>query len=315
MKILKRGIAITSIIMAMVLFTGCSIGETWDVLWGHNETESTTEASTTYDPDAIKVDESVSAPKFSQNLGDSKTYAINDKAEELKVEADKEAEGEVTYQWYVNTVDSNGGGEQIAGATAAAYTPDTSKDGRFYYFVVATHTVDKKMNLSTSEIAEIIVDPDQEPAKEKEPEAPKKGWVEVKKGWVYYNDDGKRIKNKTVEIEGKKYNFDDKGLMRTGWYEGKKNWLYFGEDGAMKTGEFIEDGGKRYYLDDKGRMKKEAWVEGEGGKWYYATAEGALATGWNELKGDWYYFSPEGVMRYDTEIEGKWLNPDGKLAH
>ena len=97
MKI-KRVITITSLIVAMTLFTGCSIGETWDVLWGHNDANSEVGTSTTYDPDAVKVDESVSAPKFTQDLEGSKTYAINDKAEELKVEASPEAEGTITYQ-------------------------------------------------------------------------------------------------------------------------------------------------------------------------------------------------------------------------
>ena len=316
MKRLKRVIAVVSLIMAMTLFTGCSVGETWDLLWGHNNADETATSGMTFDPNAVKVDESVSAPVFTKNLEGSRTYAIGDPAEELQVEAAQEAEGVITYQWYVNTVDSNGGGEKIIGATAEAYAPDTQKEGRFYYFVVATHTIDKKINLSTSAIAEIIIDPNQEPAEAVAAEEPQKGWVETDKGWYYYGEDGQPIKNKSsVEIEGKIYNFNEEGLMRTGWYEGKKDWYYLGKDGAMIAESFIEDGGKRYYLDGKGRMKRDAWVEGDKGKWYYAQDNGSLAVGWTELKGDWYYFNPDGVMRYDVEIDGKWLNPDGRLAH
>ena len=318
MRMLKRGIAVASLIMAMTLFTGCSVGETWDLLWGHNNADETATSDMTFDPNAIKVDESVSAPVFTMNLEGSRTYAIGDIAEELKVEAAQESEGVITYQWYVNTVDSNGGGEKLIGATTDAYSPDTNTEGRFYYFVVATHTIDNKINLSTSAIAEIIIDPNQAPAEAAASEEPQQGWVETDIGWYYYGEDGQPIKNKSsVEIEGKIYNFDEEGLMRTGWYEGKKDWYYLGEDGAMVADGFIEDGGKRYYLNEEGKMATSRWVEeGENkNRWFYAQEDGSLAVGWTELLGDWYYFNPDGVMRYDVEIDGKWLNPDGRLAH
>lgn len=314
MKMLKKGIIVLSLAAATMLFSGCSVSETWDVLWGHNEKTDTTTPSTTYDPNAVKVDESVAAPKFTTDLEGSKTYAINDKAKELKVEAAQEAEGEITYQWYVNTVDSNGGGEQVVGATSDTYTPDTSKEGRFYYFVVATHTIDKKINLSTSAIAEIIIDPDQEPAKEEEEKEVKKGWVEEKNGWLYYDKDGKAIKGKVGEIEGKKYNFNDKGIMQTGWFKGGKNWYYFGEDGSMKVSTIITDDGKRYMVDKNGKMRMSDWIESDG-HWVYATEDGSFAVEWYEVDGDWYYFNEDGIMQSNTSVGGKWLNPDGKLAH
>ena len=314
MKMLKRGTIVLGLMVATTLFSGCSIGETWDVLWGHNDTEEATIPATAYDPDAVQVDESVSAPKFTQDLEGSQKYAINDKAEELRVEAAEEAEGEVTYQWYVNTVDSNGGGEQVVGATTNTYTPDTSKEGRSYYFVVATHAIGKKINLSTSKVAEIIIDPDQEPAQEKEEEKPKKGWIETENGWTYYENDGNMAKNKAVEVEGKKYYFSDEGIMQTGWVKPKVNWYYFGEDGAMWTSTFIEDGGKKYCVDQDGKMRTSAWIE-DNGQWLYATEDGSLAVGWVELKGDWYSFTADGVMRSNVAFEGKWLNPDGRLAH
>ena len=319
MKMLKKVIIVVSLMIATTLFTGCSIGETWDLLWGHNDKDAPVAPASTYDPNAVKVDESVSAPRFTQDLEGSRSYAVNDKAEELRVEAAEEAEGVVTYQWYVNTVDSNGGGEPIVGATTNIYTPDTSKEGRLYYFVVATHEIDKKINLSTSAIAEVFVDPEQEPAPEEveagEEEA-KKGWVETEKGWRYYDDNGELVKSKTMEVDGKKYRFTKKGYMLTGWYEGKKGWYFFGDDGAMVTSTFIEDGGKNYHLAKNGIMSASKWLEGSGSNtWYYATEDGSLAVGWIEIEGDWYSFTSEGVMRYDEGFDGKWLNPDGKLAH
>ena len=326
---MKKIIILLSLVGLMTLFSGCSIKETWDVLWGHNEKkDEQTDVQTTYDPNAIQVDESVTAPKFTKDLEGSRTYAVNEEAKPIEVEAAEEAEGEVTYQWYVNTVDSNGGGEQIIGATENAYIPDTSKDGRFYYFAVATHTVDNKMNLSTSKIMEIIVDPEALPAEEAKKQPgwveteeghiyndeegkPKKGWIQDGDKWYFTGEDG-LMKTGWVQDDNKWYVLGEKGDMQTGWYKDDDKWYYLGDNGIMQTG-FVVDGGKKYCLTQDGIMKTSAWTEHDN-KWFYSKEDGSLAIGWEELKGSWYYFSPEGVMRYDTEIEGKWLNPDGRLA-
>ena len=42
--------------------------------------------------------------------------------------------GTATYQWYSNSSDSNTGGNQIAGATAANYTPPAFNAVGTYYF-------------------------------------------------------------------------------------------------------------------------------------------------------------------------------------
>lgn len=331
MKSIKKGIIVVSIVVAMSMLSGCSIGETWDVLWGHNEVSSEDGVTpvVTYDPTAVTVDESVSAPKFTTDLDSTVTYAPNEEAADLVVETSEEAEGEVTYQWYKNSVDSNGGGEQINGATSNTYKPDTSNEGRTYYFVVATHTVDNKINLATSMLAEVIVDPDALPSVQalKQP-----GWVETENGWIFNNEEGQpqtgwiqdgdnwhfmgedgMMKTGWIEDGGNWYLLSDNGIMQKGWYQGDDKWYFFGNDGILKTG-MVTDGDKKYSFNSDGTLKKSDWTQADG-KWYYSTADGSLAVGWEEISGSWYYFSPEGVMRYDTEIEGKWLNPDGKLAH
>ena len=310
MKMLKRGIVIAGLMVASILFSGCSIKETWDILWGHNKTESegTDVPVEPLDPNAVQVDESVSAPIFTQDLEGSEVYAVNEPANELWVEAAEEAEGVVTYQWYVNTVDSNGGGEQINGATESTFTPDTSEAGRYYYFVVATHTVDKKMNLSTSSVAGIIVDADKVP----EEEEVLIGWVETEAGWSYYNEGGEAMVSAFVEDGGKKYYMNDQGLMATAWVETGDGWYYFDNAGVEQTGFVVVDG-KKYCFAIDGKMRESAWIENDG-RWFYATANGALAIEWEQIDGAWYYFNPEGVMRYDTEIDGRWLNPNGKMA-
>jgi hypothetical protein len=44
--------------------------------------------------------------------------------------------GEITYQWYSNTIDSVGGATAITGATGKTYTPDATNYGSYYYYVV-----------------------------------------------------------------------------------------------------------------------------------------------------------------------------------
>ena len=55
-------------------------------------------------------------------------------ADALTVEATV-SEGTLSYQWYRNNVDSNGGGTAIDGATEATYTPPTTESGTIYYYV------------------------------------------------------------------------------------------------------------------------------------------------------------------------------------
>jgi len=309
---MKKGIITAMILGSVTLLSGCSVKETWDILWGADkkgtESGSGTEEET-FDPDAVQVDASVEAPKFETNLKGSAVYAVGDKAKALKVEATVKGDGEITYQWYVNTVESNGGGTKIKGATDKKYTPDTSKEGYYYYFVVATNTVDKKINLTTSKLKEIHVDPELEPTPD---DGEKKGWIQDKTGWYYLDKNGEKIKSKLKAIDDVKYYFNKKGYMVTGWQEIKKKWYYFNEDGSMATG-FITVDGKKYFMNNKGIMHT-GWLDGEG-SWFFAKDDGPLAVSeWIQIDGAWYYFNEDGVMLSNCSVNGKWLNPDGKLA-
>jgi O-glycosyl hydrolase len=48
--------------------------------------------------------------------------------------------GTLSYQWYKSEEDENDGGEIIAGATLAAYTPQITAVGTYYFYVVVTNT-------------------------------------------------------------------------------------------------------------------------------------------------------------------------------
>jgi glucan-binding YG repeat protein len=312
MKKMKKGIFLAFVLASVTLLSGCSVKETWDILWGSDKENDADkpEEKKEEDPNAIEVDDSIEAPTFKADLKGSSTYAVGDKAKELKVEAEVKGEGKITYQWYVNTVDSNGGGTQVEGATSNKYTPDTSKDGYYYYFVVATNTIDQKKNLATSKITEVHIDPELEPAPE-EGEL-KKGWGKDKNGWYFVDNDGNKVINKAQKIEKVTYLFDKKGYLKTGWQQIKEKWYYYSKEAKLVTG-FYEEDGKRYFLGKNGAMVT-GWVE-SGKYWLYADDKGVIQVDeWVQVDGAWYYFNNDGIMVTNEEVDGKWLNPDGKLA-
>ncbi len=141
-------------------FTASSFTSAWKELLGKTEQQSMSdkEMQELKDQKVIRtVDESLAAPEFTVNLGDSYTYQVGAGAEALIVEATA-AEGTVTYQWYSSTANMNGGGKAIEGATEAVYTPDTSEKGTRYYFCVATTTVDDRIRESTSLVSSVTVE-------------------------------------------------------------------------------------------------------------------------------------------------------------
>jgi hypothetical protein len=58
----------------------------------------------------------------------------------LSVTAGVSDGGDITYQWYSNTSNSNTGGTIIGGATTASYTPPVTTAGTTYYYVEVTNT-------------------------------------------------------------------------------------------------------------------------------------------------------------------------------
>ena len=66
----------------------------------------------------------------------SMDYDTSETIQPLKVVVDKKDEGQLSYQWYSNTVNSYEGATLIQGATSDSYTPE-GKDQ--YYFVVVTN--------------------------------------------------------------------------------------------------------------------------------------------------------------------------------
>lgn len=84
----------------------------------------------------------VNAPLFTQQPEDCTYAGLGTQAGALSVDTTVTGAyvGQVTYQWYKNTVASTAGGQAIEGQTGASFVPPTTDLGRVFYYCVATHT-------------------------------------------------------------------------------------------------------------------------------------------------------------------------------
>ena len=150
---------------------------------------------------AFSFNTDIQAPAFKGELSGPTDVAVNGKAT-LSAKATASDGGKISYQWYSNNVDSNGGGTKISGATSADYTPDTSAGGTTYYYVVAINTVNGQVNETTSSTHSVTV------------------WANMywqrnadNGGYQYLNhDDGTYPSKTSMEIDGVTYTFNDSGF-------------------------------------------------------------------------------------------------------
>ncbi|MBJ7961634.1 cell wall-binding protein [Bacillus cereus group sp. N28] len=99
------------------------------------------------------------------------------------------------------------------------------------------------------------------------------------------------------------------------WYPGKENERQKYDKIEMIKNE--KDPTKYSAKDSSGNVIKNSWVNREN-QYFFADAEGALLTGWQDIKGKTYYFHPtDGYMVTvnGSEIDGKYynFNDDGSL--
>ena len=126
--------------------------------------------------------------------------------------------------------------------------------------------------------------------------------------WFYFKSNGKKqTDNLNKKINGKKYGFDDRGVMTYEWTiatgsgASVSDWKYFNspEDGARATKGWFkvvapaEDNDNVFSSTyDKTFAPKDAEDENE--RWYYAGSQGELAEGEiKKIKGKYYGFRPE----------------------
>ena len=126
-------------------------------------------------------------------------------------------------------------------------------------------------------------------------------------GKRYYNDDTDKKVVKEKSINGRKYGFDDRGVMVYTWTittnstetASAANWKYFNspEDGARVTKGWFKvvapiDEDNSFV--DYGTGFADTDAEDEKERWYYADGDGNLAEGQiKKVKGKYYGFRPE----------------------
>ena len=111
----------------------------------------------TFTPDAPVVD--ADTPTNIKLVSDE--YKIGDKATALDGKATVSDNGVLSYQWYKSDKADNFNGTAIDGQNGETFVPDTSKEGTYYYYVIATNTkadaTGKKTASVTSSMAIINV--------------------------------------------------------------------------------------------------------------------------------------------------------------
>lgn len=164
MRMKRAGLFLASCICSAVMLTGCSfavvknsISETSHKIFGKTQevTSDQEKEKEKIEKSGMQVDESVEKPSINSTFGDLHQITMGS-VYELSIDASVSS-GKLSYQWYVNNVNSNGGGTPVKGATDTSVQVDTSGPSHKFYYVVVTNEVDGKINRSTSETQEIIV--------------------------------------------------------------------------------------------------------------------------------------------------------------
>jgi hypothetical protein len=262
MKGIKKGLLAGAILCCMPMLTGCSFKDTLHILWNSEDKESadeSTQGAGTSNLEAANIDESVEKPTLNNELGEPVTYGLNGEAEALAIDASVSDGGTLSYQWYRNNVDSNGGGTVIDGAVEANYIPQTTEPGTIYYYVVVTNTVGDGIQLTTSatkcvtvteEPAQVTEDVAGEPAQETVADV-EGSWQQSDQGWWFQHPDGTYPTSSWEHIEGEWYSFDENGYIRKGWYQDGEKWYFFNDNGSMAHDTDVDG----YHLGSDGVMQ------------------------------------------------------------
>lgn len=243
MKLFWKGIAITTALVMMLTLAACSTSQVTEVF--DDLVEDTAEENATVTPlpktaitDPKKIDTSLAEPKFEKNLKGSITLARGEKYD-LEVSASSSDGGVITYQWYKNNVNYNGGGSPITGATNASYTVNANEVGSVFYYVVAINNHNDVCNMATSGTYEITTVKDGK-------------WESDEFGKKYVNEDGTYPMETWITIEEETYHFDSAGYVSVGWLGAGSSFYYFDEDGKLLKNGSTPDG---YETDENGKMK------------------------------------------------------------
>lgn len=246
MRIGKLSTLAAVCLVGTMMLSGCSLSGTMDKILGHTEKVVDQEAtSTSVKKDVKTVDPNIEKPTFTANLEGSIQFAVGAEATPLTVEAVVNDGGTITYQWYTNNVNTNGGGGKIDGQTQNTCIPDTSEEGTRYYYVVATNNKGNSISKSTSTVVEVKI-------------VPEGNLVDEEGVRRFQLFDGSYATSVWKDIDGQRYAFDENGNMRTGWFQdGDGSWYYLNPDGTMARDVEIEG----HAIDSEGRSESKKQAE------------------------------------------------------
>ncbi len=138
--------------------------------------------------------------------------------------------------------------------------------------------------------------------------------------WTFRQKNGQMAKDKLLNIKGKTYCFNKKGIRISGWKTIDGNKYYFGtsKQGYMYKGTFLKQkNGTTYYLRQDGKLAK-GWCYYKSKRYYFDKETGALQYGWLKLKKKQYYLGTTGYVHKNTFITYEdhiyYLLNDGQKA-
>ena len=122
--------------------------------------------------------------------------------------------------------------------------------------------------------------------------------------WFYFNtSNGKKVTGQTKNINGKKYSFDNDGIMDFKWstasFGESTGTAWYGklEDGALAKNQWIWN--KPYGAEDGAKLDSTITdKDDETQRWFRTDASGKLVKGQTKkVNSKWYAFDEDGVMR------------------
>lgn len=235
---MKKGLCFITALLCTAVLAGCSAEQVVDELV--EDAAGTTLVSTpapTAAADTREADPTIAQPVFETIISGSTNMSVGSTIE-LNGSAKSPDNGEITYQWYRNNVDSNGGGTPVIGATDAVYTVRADEVGSTFYYVVAANNHGNKCNMITSSTYEVVTY--------------KNGtWTEDEFGKKYVNEDGTYPTELWLMIDGAVYHFDSAGYITTGWLASGNTYYYFDEEGRILSNGKTPDG---FETDANGKL-------------------------------------------------------------